>query len=106
MVKSSFEVSPSLFPHLPYRAVLMRIRSRIVLPPISTVGITSSSEDITKLTDKTRLAMLEAIEDLGRKRQEQNRIEGKKVVDFGKKENVEPSGERQRLLNDEGAPAS
>jgi len=76
-----------------------------VLPPISTVGITSSSEDITKLTDKTRAAMLEAIEDLGRKRQEQNRIEGKNVVDFGKKEG-EQGGERQRLLNDEGAPAS
>ncbi|GAA5894261.1 1-acylglycerol-3-phosphate O-acyltransferase SLC1 [Sporobolomyces salmoneus] len=73
-----------------------------VLPPISTVGITSSSEDITKLTEKTRDAMLEAIEDLGRKRQEaNNRIAGK----AGKKA-LEENGERQRLLSEDRTPAS
>lgn len=41
-----------------------------VLPPISTEGLTSSHDDIQALTDKTRNAMLEAIEDLGRRRQE------------------------------------
>lgn len=41
-----------------------------VLPPISTEGLTSSHDDIQTLTDKTRNAMLEAIEDLGRRRQE------------------------------------
>ncbi|KWU41936.1 acyltransferase-domain-containing protein, partial [Rhodotorula sp. JG-1b] len=35
-----------------------------VLPPISTEGLTSSHDDIQALTDKTRNAMLEAIEDL------------------------------------------
>ncbi|BGP16214.1 hypothetical protein JCM10213_007071 [Rhodosporidiobolus nylandii] len=40
-----------------------------VLPPIPTTGITSSSADIAALTDKTRDAMLEAIEELGRERQ-------------------------------------
>ncbi|KAK4053880.1 1-acylglycerol-3-phosphate O-acyltransferase [Microbotryomycetes sp. JL221] len=47
-----------------------------VLPPISTVGITSSSQDVTALVDKTRAVMLEAIEDLGRRRAEINRLNG------------------------------
>lgn len=46
----------------------------LVLPPISTVGITSSSEDITALVEKTRGQMLEAIEELGRRRIETNRL--------------------------------
>lgn len=49
---------------------------KTVLPPIPTIGITSSSEDITALVDKTRNAMLEAIEDLGRRREEINRLKG------------------------------
>lgn len=49
----------------------------VVLPPISTVGVTSSSEDINALVTKTRDLMLEAIEDLGRKRAELNRRDGK-----------------------------
>ncbi|SCZ88819.1 BZ3500_MvSof-1268-A1-R1_Chr2-1g04657 [Microbotryum saponariae] len=53
-----------------------------VLPPISTEGITSSSEDINALVEKTRNAMLEAIEDLGRRRAELNRLKGV----FGKNE--------------------
>ncbi|KAM0791211.1 hypothetical protein ACM66B_005692 [Microbotryomycetes sp. NB124-2] len=47
-----------------------------ILPPISTVGITSSSEDVNSLVEKTRLAMLEALEDLGRRRAEINRLNG------------------------------
>lgn len=49
----------------------------LVLPPISTVGVTSSSEDINALVTKTRDLMLEAIEDLGRRRDEINRQSGK-----------------------------
>ncbi|GAA5925130.1 1-acylglycerol-3-phosphate O-acyltransferase SLC1 [Sporobolomyces koalae] len=77
-----------------------------VLPPIPTVGVTSSSEDIAKLTETTRNAMLEAIEDLGKKRQEWNRIEGKQPGNSS----TEPQGERQRLLaedsTDSTAPSS
>lgn len=47
-----------------------------MLPPISTEGITSSHDDIQALTDKTRNAMLDAIEDLGRKRQAILRAQG------------------------------
>ncbi|BGP62347.1 hypothetical protein NBRC10512_003066 [Rhodotorula toruloides] len=47
-----------------------------VLEPISTEGYTSSSADIAHLTELTRDRMLEAIEDLGRKRQEQLRLAG------------------------------
>ncbi|GAA5959171.1 hypothetical protein JCM3765_005094 [Sporobolomyces pararoseus] len=73
-----------------------------VLPPISTVGFTSSSEDITKLTEKTRDVMLEAIEDLGRKRQEaNNRIAGKDT-----QKEIGQDGERQRLLSEDSAPTS
>lgn len=50
--------------------------SGAVLEPISTEGYTSSSADIAHLTELTRDRMLEAIEDLGRKRQEQLRLAG------------------------------
>ncbi|GAA6008697.1 1-acylglycerol-3-phosphate O-acyltransferase SLC1 [Rhodotorula paludigena] len=40
-----------------------------VLPPISVEGFTSSSEDIARLAEQTRAAMLAAIEQLGRERQ-------------------------------------
>lgn len=48
-----------------------------VLPPIPTVGYTSSSEDIAKLSDKVRSAMLANLEELAAKRQSttQKRIE-------------------------------
>ena len=48
--------------------------SETVLPPISTEGITSSSEDIAALVEKTRLIMLDAIEDLAVRRAETNRL--------------------------------
>ncbi|GAA6060109.1 hypothetical protein JCM10212_003517 [Sporobolomyces blumeae] len=65
-----------------------------VLPPISTEGVTSSSEDIAALTEKTRNAMLDAIVDLGRKREEKNRLQGKAP-------RKEIEGERQPLLDGE-----
>ncbi|GAA5971498.1 hypothetical protein JCM21900_001676, partial [Sporobolomyces salmonicolor] len=71
------------------------------LPPISTIGITSSSEDITALTEKTRSLMLEAIEDLGRKRSEAKRLAGKAA-----QQAIEHEGERQPLLAQEGQAES
>ncbi|SCV71831.1 BQ2448_4525 [Microbotryum intermedium] len=62
--------------------LVIRGESSNFLPPISTEGITSSSEDINALVEKTRNAMLEAIEDLGRRRAEVNRLKGV----FGKNE--------------------
>jgi hypothetical protein len=47
--------------------------------------------------------MLEAIEDLGRKRQE---INGKKGIESAPTTGTKEAGERQRLLNEDGAPAS
>ncbi|GAA5900192.1 hypothetical protein JCM5296_001484 [Sporobolomyces johnsonii] len=72
-----------------------------VLPPISTIGVTSSSEDIAALTDKTRLLMLEAIEDLGRKRAEADRLAGKAAP-----REIEQDSERQRLLPEDGQAES
>ena len=40
------------------------------------MGLTSSSEDINGLVEKTRNAMLECIEELGRRRKEINRLKG------------------------------
>lgn len=45
-----------------------------VLPPIPTLGLTSSSADITHLLDITRNAMLTALEELGRRRAEGDRL--------------------------------
>lgn len=64
---------------------------RAVLEPIPTDGYTSSSADIARLTELTRERMLEAIEDLGRKRQEQLRLAGHAVGGEGE-------GEREALL--------
>lgn len=50
------------------------LRFAAVLPPISTVGISSSSEDIAALVERTRTQMVEAIEELGRRRVETNRL--------------------------------
>ncbi|POY71937.1 hypothetical protein BMF94_5045 [Rhodotorula taiwanensis] len=75
-----------------------------VLPPISTEGVTSSHDDIQALTDKTRNAMLEAIEDLGRKRQEQLQLSGSSSsrkrdrVTASAGVETEVEGERTRLL--------
>lgn len=63
------------WPVVPHEIVLT-VCQCTVLPPISTTGITSSSEDVNALVDKTRNAMLEAIEDLGRRRAEINRLKG------------------------------
>ncbi|GAA6006813.1 hypothetical protein JCM10207_009104 [Rhodosporidiobolus poonsookiae] len=73
-----------------------------VLPPIPTAGTTSSSEDIAALTDKTRTAMLSAIEDLGRLRAEANRLEvgrsaGAVQAEEAEGDGAEPS-ETSRLL--------
>ncbi|KAI5481929.1 1-acylglycerol-3-phosphate acyltransferase [Pseudohyphozyma bogoriensis] len=68
-----------------------------VLPPISTEGITSSSEDINALVDKTRNIMLEALQELTKRRDEINRV--KKVFDSA--ELTEASEERQELLAEE-----
>ncbi|GAA5937554.1 hypothetical protein JCM3775_001269 [Rhodotorula graminis] len=54
-----------------------------VLDPISTEGVTSSHEDITALIERTRNAMLDAIQQLGRERRAQ--LGG-------------PEGEREALL--------
>jgi hypothetical protein len=62
-----------------------------VLPPISTEGLTSSSEDINGLVEKTRNAMLECIEDLGRRRKEINRLKG--VFDEDGQDAIEGAGE-------------
>lgn len=40
----------------------------IALPAVSTAGYTPSSEDIAKLSDKVRTAMLEALEELAERR--------------------------------------
>lgn len=56
-----------------------------VLEPISTEGITSSHEDITALVERTRNAMVEAIEELGRRRAETNRL--KDIFKMGEEEN-------------------
>ncbi|GAA5850332.1 hypothetical protein JCM8547_001835 [Rhodosporidiobolus lusitaniae] len=72
-----------------------------VLPPIATEGTTSSSEDIGALTDKTRNAMLEAIEDLGRLRGDTNRIEQGRTsgrVTAAEGEQQEEPTESSRLL--------
>lgn len=45
-----------------------RAPPRAVLDPIPTTGVTSSHDDITALIDRTRGAMLAAIEQLGRER--------------------------------------
>lgn len=50
--------------------ILLRSSPHPVLPPVSTKGYTSSSEDIAKLSDKVRSAMVEALEDMHRKRNE------------------------------------
>lgn len=50
-----------------------------VLPPVSTEGYTSSHDDIAKLSDKVRTAMLEALEELAERRKAsstQKRING------------------------------
>lgn len=57
--------------------------SPAVLDPISTEGVTSSHDDITALIERTRTAMLDAIEQLGRERRAQ--LGG-------------PDGEREALL--------
>jgi hypothetical protein len=46
--------------------------------------------------------MLEAIEDLGRKREESNN----KLTGKDSKKEIGQNGERQRLLSQDGAPAS
>lgn len=56
-----------------------------MLEPISTEGITSSHEDITALVERTRNAMVEAIEELGRRRAETNRL--KDIFKTGEEEN-------------------
>lgn len=66
-----------------------------MLEPIPTDGYTSSSADIARLTELTRERMLEAIEDLGRKRQEQLRLAGHAV---GGEREGEGEGEREALL--------
>ncbi|BGP55495.1 1-acylglycerol-3-phosphate O-acyltransferase [Rhodotorula sphaerocarpa] len=74
-------------------------------------GVTSSHEDIQTLTDKTRDAMLAAIEDLGRKRQAQLVADGRARLTGGAgaaggAAGEEEDGERTRLLQPAPAPAS
>ncbi|GAA5908877.1 hypothetical protein JCM6882_005472 [Rhodosporidiobolus microsporus] len=72
-----------------------------VLPPIQTTGITSTSEDINALVDRTRDAMLAAIEDLGRLRAEANRLESGRSaggVQASEETDAEGENERTRLL--------
>ena len=50
-----------------------------VLAPIPTIGITSSSEDITALAERTREVMLAALEELAANRAEVNRLKSIKA---------------------------
>lgn len=100
-----------LAPPRPNRAPPHRLSRHAVLPPISTEGVTSSHEDIQTLTDKTRDAMLAAIEDLGRKRQAQLVADGRARLTGGAgaaggAAGEEEDGERTRLLQPAPAPAS
>jgi lysophosphatidate acyltransferase len=67
--------SPPL-PSPPSLYCTLTMHTTTVLAPISTVGLTSSSEDINALVERTRAQMLEALEELAKKREA---INAKKV---------------------------
>jgi len=68
-----------------------------VLPPIPTVGFTSSSEDIATLSEKVRQAMVGALEDMHSKRKEQQEQQQRRLVDAGGK--GQSNGNGKKALN-------
>ncbi|GAA5820434.1 hypothetical protein JCM11251_005626 [Rhodosporidiobolus azoricus] len=67
-----------------------------VLPPIPTAGLTSSHDDINALVERTRDLMLAAIEDLGRLRGVENRLESGRTAGAVQASEAEATGEGER----------